>query len=74
MYEEMAGEPWGEVMFLALSGGADFYAASVETLAEEGRKSLRVYVDLCREKSVEPFRAFSGKFNERLDPKADEKP
>ena len=49
--------------FLGLSGGADFYAESVKTLETEGRKSLEVYLDLCREKSLEPFRAFSGKFN-----------
>jgi predicted HicB family RNase H-like nuclease len=59
--------------FLGLSGGADFYALSVKSLAEEGRKSLQIYLDVCREKGVEPFRAFSGKFNVRLDPKMHEK-
>jgi predicted HicB family RNase H-like nuclease len=49
--------------FLGLSGGADFYAESVKTLETEGRKSLEVYLDLCREKGIDPFRAFSGKFN-----------
>ena len=59
--------------FLGLSGGADFYAESVKTLETEGRKSLDVYRDLCREKNVEPFRAFSGKFNVRLAPEMHEK-
>src|ERR1700735_4140091 len=59
--------------FLGLSGGADFYAESVKTLETEGRKSLEVYLDLCRERGVEPFRAFSGKFNVRLDPRMHEK-
>ena len=58
--------------FLGLSGGADFYARSVEALKKEGRKSLEVYLALCKEKGVGPYRAFSGKFNVRLDPKTHE--
>ncbi|MGD0563728.1 MAG: type II toxin-antitoxin system HicB family antitoxin [Roseiarcus sp.] len=58
--------------FLGLAGGADFYAKSVAALEAEGRKSLQVYLDLCREKGVEPYRAFSGKFNVRLDPRTHE--
>lgn len=54
--------------FLGLSGGADFYAAAVPELMEEGRKSLTVYLEMCREKSIEPFKVYSGKFNVRLDP------
>jgi predicted HicB family RNase H-like nuclease len=54
--------------FQGLSGGADFYAESVEGLLVEGRKSLEVYLEMCREKSIEPFKAFSGRFNVRLDP------
>lgn len=54
--------------FLGLSGGADFYAKDVDALAQEGRTSLRVYLDLCAEKGIEPFREFSGRFNLRLDP------
>ncbi len=59
--------------FLGLSGGADFYAESVAGLEAEGRKSLEVYLSVCREKGVKPYRAFSGKFNLRLDPKLHEK-
>lgn len=54
--------------FLGLNGGADFYAKSVDDLVEEGRTSLRVFLDLCREKGIEPTRRFSGRFNVRLDP------
>lgn len=54
--------------FVGLKGGADFYADSVGDLIEEGRKSLAVYLDMCREKGVEPRRKFSGKFNVRLAP------
>jgi predicted HicB family RNase H-like nuclease len=54
--------------FLGLSGGADFYAESVDGLLVEGRKSLEVYLEMCREKSIEPFKAFSGRFNVRLNP------
>lgn len=58
--------------FLGLSGGADFYAQSVAGLEAEGRKTLEVYLEVCREKGLEPYRAFSGKFNLRLDPKLHE--
>lgn len=54
--------------FVGLSGGADFYAASVEELRTEGSKSLRIFFELCREKGIEPRRPFSGRFNLRLDP------
>lgn len=54
--------------FLGLSGGAGFYASSVDGLREEGSRSLAVYLDLCREKGIEPHRHVSGRFNVRLDP------
>jgi len=54
--------------FVGLNGGADFYAESVRDLIVEGRKSLAVYLEMCREKGIEPSRRFSGKFNVRLDP------
>jgi len=59
--------------FLGLSGAAEFHAESVAGLTAEGRKSLEVYLSVCWEKGVEPYRAFSGKFNLRLDPKPHEK-
>jgi predicted HicB family RNase H-like nuclease len=58
--------------FLGLSGGADFYAKTVDALVTEGQKSLRTYLELCNEKGVSPFRAFSGRFNVRLDPEIHE--
>ncbi len=54
--------------FVGLNGGADFYAVNVYDLIEEGRTSLTVYLEMCREKGVEPHRKFSGKLNVRLDP------
>ncbi len=54
--------------FVELNGGADFYAESVSDLIEEGRKSLAVYLEICRGKGIEPGRKFSGKFNVRLNP------
>ncbi|WP_372004936.1 type II toxin-antitoxin system HicB family antitoxin [Tistrella mobilis] len=40
--------------FVGLSGGADFYATNIPDLIEEGRRSLAVYLGLCREKGIEP--------------------
>jgi len=58
--------------FLGLSGGADFYAKDVDALVEEGRKSLQVYLEVCAENGLEPFREFSGRFNVRLAPELHE--
>jgi predicted HicB family RNase H-like nuclease len=52
----------GEI--LALSGVGNCYA--------DGVRSLEVYLEACREKGLEPFRAFSGKFSLRPDPKLHE--
>lgn len=54
--------------FIELNGGADFYAADVDTLRQEGETSLRVFLEMCREKGIEPRRTFSGKFNVRIPP------
>ncbi len=54
--------------FIGLNGGADFYAADVEGLRHEGALSLKVFLDMCREEGVEPFKQFSGKFNVRISP------
>lgn len=59
--------------FINLSGGADFYASDVEKLYHEGRVSLRVYLNACRKKGIEPYRGFSGKFNLRLSPELHER-
>lgn len=52
--------------FIGLNGGADFYAADVAGLMTEGRASLRVYLDVCAEKGIEPYKDFSGKFTLRI--------
>jgi predicted HicB family RNase H-like nuclease len=54
--------------FIGLNGGADFYAATVDKLHKEGKISLKVFLDGCREKGIEPRRNFSGRFNVRLEP------
>jgi len=54
--------------FVGLNGGADFYATDVESLRKEGEISLRVFLDACRERDVEPRKHYSGKFNLRVPP------
>jgi len=54
--------------FLGLSGGADFYATNVAALKKEGAASLKVYLDICKEKGIEPYKTYSGKFNVRITP------
>jgi predicted HicB family RNase H-like nuclease len=60
----------GEI--LGLTGGADFYGSSPEELRREFRKSLDVFLEVCREKGIEPRRQFSGKFNLRISPQLHE--
>ncbi|MEP7454666.1 toxin-antitoxin system HicB family antitoxin [Phyllobacterium sp. SB3] len=38
----------------------------VDELLSEGRKSLKVFLEMCAEKNIHPFREFSGRFNVRL--------
>ncbi len=52
--------------FVDLNGGADFYGTNIEELRNEGRISLRVFLDMCTEKGIEPVKNFSGKFNLRV--------
>ena len=56
----------GEV--LGLSGGADFYGKNPKELRSEFKKSLHVFLEVCREKGIEPRRNYSGKFNLRISP------
>lgn len=56
----------GEI--LGLNGGADFYGKTTEELREEFEKSLEVFLEVCKEKNIEPFKDFSGKFNLRIPP------
>ena len=58
--------------FLGLVGGADFYGENLQALRAEGAISLKVFLEICKENNIEPLRAFSGRFNLRLDPKMHE--
>ena len=60
----------GEI--LGLSGGADFYGANPDELRREFKKSLDVFLEVCREKGLEPRRQFSGRFNLRISPELHE--
>ena len=61
----------GEI--LGLNGGADFYGKNTKELRVEFRKSLRVFLNVCREKGIEPLRNYSGKFNLRIPAELHEK-
>lgn len=54
--------------FIGLNGGADFYATDLDGLRREGEISLKVYLDACAERGIEPRKTFSGKFNVRVPP------
>ena len=54
--------------FIGLNGGADFYAADIPNLRKEGEVSLRVFLDACTQRGIEPKKHFSGKFNLRVPP------
>lgn len=54
--------------FVGLNGGADFYGESIATLEEEGAKSLNIFLEMCQERDIEPYKNFSGKFNVRISP------
>lgn len=60
----------GEI--LGLNGGADFYGRNPKELRAEFKKSLRVFLEVCEEKSIEPRRHYSGKFNLRISPELHE--
>ncbi|MCW5634870.1 MAG: type II toxin-antitoxin system HicB family antitoxin [Rubrivivax sp.] len=61
----------GEI--LGLSGGADFYGRNPRELRAEFRKSLHVFLEVCREKGIEPRRSYSGRFNLRISPELHER-
>lgn len=53
--------------FVGLNGTADFYATNVRDLKAEGKKSLEIFLLICKERGIEPARTFSGTFNVRID-------
>jgi len=61
----------GEI--LGLNGGADFYGKNPKEHRTEFKKSLQVFLDVCKEKGLEPRRNFSGKFNLRISPELHER-
>ncbi len=54
--------------FINLNGGADFYAADITSLRKEGEISLRVFLEACKERGINPCKHYSGKFNLRVSP------
>jgi predicted HicB family RNase H-like nuclease len=70
-YDEETDQFRGEI--LGLSGGADFYGSSPEELRREFKKSLDVFLEVCKEQGIEPRRHYSGKFNLRIPPELHEK-
>jgi predicted HicB family RNase H-like nuclease len=58
--------------FTCLNGGADFYAIDIATLRKEGEISLRVFLEACERRGIEPKKHYSGKFNLRVPPELHE--
>ena len=56
----------GEI--LGLNGGADFYGNTPDELRKEFKISLKVFFEVCKEKGIEPYKDYSGKFNLRIPP------
>jgi len=61
----------GEI--LGLNGGADFYGSNPDELRQEFHKSLKIFLEVCQEKGLEPRRHYSGKFNLRIPPELHER-
>ena len=57
----------GEI--LGLNGSADFYGKSPASLRKEFRNSLKVFLEVCKEKDLSPTKQYSGKFNLRIPPR-----
>ena len=53
--------------FVGLNGGADFYAEDLSGLEREGKISLKVFLEECQARGIEPYKK-AGKFALRLDP------
>jgi predicted HicB family RNase H-like nuclease len=60
----------GEI--LGLTGGADFYGKNPKELKAEFKKSLNIFLQVCKENGIEPRRNYSGKFNLRIPPQLHE--
>ena len=51
-----------------LSSPVTFYGASVEELQREFENSIQAYLEVCRERGIEPERPYSGRINIRMTP------
>lgn len=58
--------------FVGLSGGADFYATDIAGLHREGALSLKVFLEECERRCVDPHKNYSGKFTLRVSPQMHE--
>lgn len=54
----------GEI--LGLNGSADFYGKNPAELRKEFNNSLKIFLDVCKEKGISPTKEYSGKFNLRI--------
>jgi predicted HicB family RNase H-like nuclease len=48
--------------YACFNGGDDLYAENVKILEEEGRQSLKVFFKMCKNRGIEPYKSYSGKF------------
>jgi predicted HicB family RNase H-like nuclease len=69
-YDEELDLLRGEI--LGFNGGADFDGKNPKELRAKFKKSLQVFLDVCKEKGIDPKRNFSGKFNLRISPELHE--
>ncbi len=69
-YDEETDQFRGEI--LGLSGGADFYGSNPDELRREFKKSLDVFLEVCKQQGITPRKQFSGKFNLRIPPELHE--
>lgn len=58
--------------FIGLNGGADFYAKDIDALKKEGEISLKVFLNACKEKGINPYKNYSGKLNISITPQLHE--
>ena len=70
-YDEDIDQYRGEI--LGISGQVDFYGSSPDELRRVFKKSLEVFLEVCKEQGIEPRRQYSGKFNLRIPPELHEK-
>ena len=54
----------GEI--LGLNGSADFYGKTPASLRKEFKNSLKIFLEVCEEKGINPTKDYSGKFNLRI--------